>query len=62
MKVLLDEGVEPFLCMPKQVERLSGHPTERKNEANRPRRLAVPDKPALSTASDIAQDDPSPQR
>jgi hypothetical protein len=40
MKVLLAKGVEPFVCLPKQVERLSGRSTTRKNEASPPRRRA----------------------
>jgi hypothetical protein len=54
MKVLLDEGVEPFGYMPKQVERLSGHPTKRKNEANRPRLLDFDNSAAISNTYDIA--------
>jgi hypothetical protein len=42
MKVLLDEGVEPFVCMPRQVERLSGYGTKRKNEASASPLAAIP--------------------
>jgi hypothetical protein len=48
MKVLLDEGVEPFVCMPKQVEHLSGPHMDRKNKANRPQLGSVLDNPAIS--------------
>jgi hypothetical protein len=40
--------------MPKQVERLSGHPTKRKNEANRPRLLGVHNNAVISKTYDIA--------
>jgi len=50
MKVLLDEGAEPFVCRPQQVEHLSGHPIDRKNKANGPRLGAILDKSAISKA------------
>jgi hypothetical protein len=42
--------------MPKRVERLSGHPTNRKNEANRPWLLDVRNNAVISKTHDIASD------
>jgi hypothetical protein len=54
MKVLLDEGVEPFVCMPRQIERLSGYGSERKIEASAAPPAAIPDNRVISNACDIA--------
>jgi hypothetical protein len=42
--------------MPKHAERLSGHPTNRKNEANQPWLLNVRDNAVISKTHDIASD------
>jgi hypothetical protein len=42
--------------MPKQAQCLSGHPTNRKNEANRPWLLVVRNNAVISKTRDIASD------